>query len=82
MAWLRRSGTSLNRTTSAIHGDEEQEPTVPTMRAYGVGGGAGNTFYLEQVAPNPQKPCTEATSCKYSIYYKAESLNNKAVFLP
>lgn len=82
MAWLHRSSTSLNSTTITIHGDEEQEPTVPTMRAYGVGGRAGNTFYPEQVDPNPQKPCAEATSCKYSIYYKAESLNNKAVFLP
>lgn len=82
MAWLCRSGTSLTSTTSAIHGNEEGESTVPTVRVYGVGGGAGNTFYPEQVAPNPQKPCTEATICKYSIYYQAESLNNKAIFLP
>lgn len=63
-------------------GDKEREPTVPTTGAYGVGEGAGNTFDAEQAAPNPQKPRTKATICKYSIYYKAESLNNKAVFLP
>jgi len=44
MIWLFRSSTSLTSTTSAIHGDKEGEPTVPTVRAYGVGGGAGNTF--------------------------------------
>lgn len=82
MAWLCRSSTLLTSTTSAAHGDEEAEPKVPTMRVYGVGGGAGNIFYPEQMAPNPQKPCTEAMICKYSIYYKTESLNNKAVFLP
>lgn len=82
MAWLRRSGKSPTSTTSAVHGDEEGEPTVLTATVYGVGGGAGNRFYPEQVAPNPQKPCMEAMICKYSIYYKAEFLNNKAVFLP
>lgn len=70
MAWRCRSSMFLTSTTSAIHGDEEGEPKVPTMRVYGVGGGARNTFYPEQMAPNPQKPCTAATICKYSIYYK------------
>lgn len=82
MAWLCGRGTSLPSTTSAIHGGEEGEPTELTPRVNGVGGGAGNTFYPEQVSPNPAKPCTEAMLCTHSVYYRAESLNNKAVFLP
>lgn len=59
----------------------KRQQSWPWEHYKGVGGGVGNTFYPEKVTPNPQKPHTEATICKYRVYYKAESLNNRLVFV-